>query len=215
MGVCYRAWYRASIAAVCLIMASPSARPDTPLYTHRTSQGVMVFSDTPLENGSLARRSYGSTTRRAMPANPCKGLSTSQLNARGQTLDSDFAQVAALYSLDAMLLKSVARAESCFDPRAVSRAGAQGLMQLMPGTASELGVTDPYDLQQSLRGGARYLAQMLERYSADTHLALAAYNAGPGNVDRYQGVPPFAETQQYIRTVLRFQQQYSQLASRQ
>ena len=98
---------------------------------------------------------------------------------------------------------AVARIEPCFDPRARSVAGALGLMQLMPATARELGVANPFDPEASLDGGSRYLARMLARFDGDLALALAAYNAGPGNVARHGGVPPFPETLRYVERVSR------------
>ena len=105
------------------------------------------------------------------------------------------------YAVSADLVKAVVRAESAFDPLAVSRVGAQGLMQLMPALARELGVTDPFDPRQNIMAGTRYLAQLLDAHHGNIELALASYNAGPGNVDRYNGVPPFRETKQYIKTI--------------
>ena len=104
--------------------------------------------------------------------------------------------------VDPALVAAVARVESGFDPRATSRAGAAGLMQLMPATAAELGVTDPYDPVQNVRGGAAYLHRLLERFAGDVPLALAAYNAGPAAVERYGGVPPFPETRAYVERVM-------------
>ena len=109
---------------------------------------------------------------------------------------------AARHGIDPALLRGLVRQESGFDPRAHSAAGAMGLTQLMPGTASSLGVTDPYDPAQSLDGGARYLRQMLDRFGGDPAKALAAYNAGPGAVARFGGVPPYAETQHYVQNIL-------------
>ena len=104
--------------------------------------------------------------------------------------------------IDPALLKGLVQQESGFDPNARSGAGAVGLTQLMPGTAAALGVTDPTDPAQSLQGGARYLREQLDRFGGDERLALAAYNAGPGAVSKYGGIPPYAETQGYVNKVL-------------
>lgn len=107
----------------------------------------------------------------------------------------------ARHAVPVAVIEAVAWQESRFNPAAVSSKGAQGVMQLLPKTASDLGV-DPGDLRGNIDGGAAYLAQQLRRYGGDLRLALAAYNAGPGAVDRYGGVPPFAETQSYVRAVM-------------
>jgi len=109
---------------------------------------------------------------------------------------------AARNGVDPALLKGLIRAESNFDPNAGSPAGAQGLTQLMPGTAAGLGVTDVHDPAQAIEGGAKYLRSQLDAFGGDETKALAAYNAGPGAVTRYGGVPPYAETQQYVQRVL-------------
>jgi soluble lytic murein transglycosylase-like protein len=110
--------------------------------------------------------------------------------------------------VDEAFLRAVIHAESAFNPNALSLKGAQGLMQLMPGTASDMGVLDAFDAAQNIRGGARYLAQLLKKFGGDEQLAAAAYNAGPGAVLRYNGVPPYAETQVYVKRVGELRRRY-------
>lgn len=118
------------------------------------------------------------------------------------SLDDIFERAAAKYNVPVSLLKAIGKAESGFNPDAVSRSGAQGVMQLMPATARSLGVTDSFDPEQNIMGGANYISQMLAKFDGDVSLALAAYNAGPGNVSKYGGIPPFTETQNYVQKVL-------------
>ncbi|HTN22845.1 MAG TPA: lytic transglycosylase domain-containing protein [Solirubrobacteraceae bacterium] len=117
---------------------------------------------------------------------------------------TEISAAAARNGVDPKLLTGLIRAESNFDPNATSPAGAQGLTQLMPGTAASLGVTNPLDPAQAIEGGAKYLRQQLDRFGGDASKALAAYNAGPGAVERFGGVPPYAETQAYVRKVLSY-----------
>lgn len=118
-----------------------------------------------------------------------------------QAYDEIIEEAAAIYELDANLIRAVMQAESAFDPYVVSRAGAEGLMQLMPNLADEMGVNNAFDPRDNIMGGVRYLKRLLVSHDGDIDLALASYNAGPGNVQRYGGVPPFRETRDYVRTI--------------
>lgn len=123
-----------------------------------------------------------------------------------ETLNDIFERAAAKYNISVDLLKAVGKQESSFNPTAVSRCGAQGIMQLMPATAASLGVTDSFDPEQNIMGGAKYLAGLLDNYNGNVSFALAAYNAGGNNVNKYGGIPPFKETQDYVVKVTAYMQ---------
>lgn len=140
-----------------------------------------------------------------------KSISTQKVKNPTRPLEGDFVnlikQAAERYQVDPHLVQAVVKAESNFDPDVVSSAGAQGLMQLMPQTAADLGVVDPFDPQQNIEGGTRFLSQLLTYFDGDTTKALAGYNAGPGAVDEYDGIPPYKETQTYVNRVLDYYNQ--------
>ncbi len=133
------------------------------------------------------------------------GTDTSAGNSNSQEAGSYQQLIYAMgqkYGVDPQLITKVIAAESAFNPSVTSSAGAQGLMQLMPSTAAAYGVSNPYDPVQNIAGGTQFLRDLLEKYNGNTSLALAAYNAGPGAVDKYNGVPPYQETQNYVKKIM-------------
>jgi soluble lytic murein transglycosylase-like protein len=164
------------------------------------AQKVAALQGVPVGSPSASGSSFAGALASAQSL-PSSGAATGGAGGDdifGPQIDA----AAASNGIDPALLKGLVEQESGFNPGARSGAGALGLTQLMPGTAASLGVTDPLDPVQSLQGGARYLRQQLDRFGGDERLALAAYNAGPGAVARYGGVPPYAETQGYVTNVL-------------
>jgi soluble lytic murein transglycosylase-like protein len=155
----------------------------------------------------FAAQLQAARTTGAPTATTATAATAASAGATPTAFDAQIDAAATRYGLDPALLKGLIRQESGFDPNARSGAGAVGLTQLMPGTAASLGV-DPADPAQAIDGGARYLKQQLDRFGGDPAKALAAYNAGPGAVAKFGGIPPYGETQNYVKSVLAFADQY-------
>lgn len=196
------------LCGACLLTAGgPSlAADDGIVHVYRDSSGTRLFSD---RRGFSADYVYIGKYGRPTAVLSCQGLTPAKLDARGQQYQPMINEYARAYGVDAALVKAVMRVESCFDVKARSKVGARGLMQLMPATAAELGVSDSFNASENIRGGVLYLSMMLKRFNGNTKLALAAYNAGPGAVTRHRGIPPFRETQAYVKRVLSSYKQYT------
>lgn len=138
----------------------------------------------------------------ALATHPCARMSVKALDKRAAPYQEAIQKYAAQYQVSEAVIKAVIAIESCYNQQAESPKGAQGLMQLIPDTAERFGVSDSMDSHQNIQGGTRYLAWLWKRFNGDLTKVLAAYNAGEGRVDQYQGIPPYRETQDYVRNVM-------------
>jgi soluble lytic murein transglycosylase-like protein len=183
---------RVGVGAVVLLLGT-SATAHAQIYSWREADGVLVVSDRPRASDVTALAVRGAPAIRATRVAPSSG---------GRYFADIIQQESARHGVRPELVRAVVQVESAFDPSARSAKGTMGLMQLMPGTAAELNVADPFDPEQNIRGGVTYLRRLLDRFDGNEELALAAYNAGPGTVPRHGNqVPPFAETRNYLAKV--------------
>jgi soluble lytic murein transglycosylase len=187
----------ATLGLLALLLAPAPAAAGGGLYRWVDARGVVHFTNVPKDDRwKVIRPPRGLTVAASGPRRPVR------------LYDPLISRAADIYGVPAAMVKAVIHAESSFNPRAVSRKGAMGLMQLMPDTARDLGVREPFREEENVLGGTRYLRTLRDRYSGSWTHALAAYNAGPSTVDRYQGVPPFAETREYVNRVLSYYRRY-------
>jgi soluble lytic murein transglycosylase-like protein len=173
------------------------------VYTYRQPDGVAVFTDKVPPDQRYEVMEFA-----CYACDPDSRVDWSATRLFTAEYQGPIARAARESGVDPALIRAVIHAESGFNPHARSRKGAMGLMQLMPGTASDMGVSDPWAAPQNIQGGVKYLAMLLEQYKGDVTLATAAYNAGPRTVDRYRGVPPIAETQTYVQRVRQLLDRY-------
>ncbi|RLB42680.1 MAG: lytic murein transglycosylase [Deltaproteobacteria bacterium] len=195
------------IAGLIVGTAAP-ARAD--IYRCKRADGTQHYTNIrePGRRCQLVVRSSKRSKPRASAKKTGSGTKSTRGNrsrdpARYSRYNSLIGEAARLYQLPESFIRAVMRVESDFNPTVVSRAGAMGLMQLMPKTARSMGVSDPFDARQNIHGGARYLRILANHFKGDLVLTVAAYNAGQGAVQRYNGIPPYKETQRYVRRVLK------------
>jgi soluble lytic murein transglycosylase-like protein len=190
---------RVFIVVACLVCAGtvfPLGSLHADIYMRRGPDGTLHFSNCPTgEDWKLYARENRRQYRYASYAKPRRKSSPAQYEGLIST-------VAKSYGLNPVIVKSVIEVESGYDPLARSSKGAMGLMQIMPQTANDLGVANPWDPTENVTAGTRYLSWLLRKYSGNLALALAAYNAGPSAVDSYGGIPPYQETTEYVKNVL-------------
>jgi soluble lytic murein transglycosylase-like protein len=188
-----------------LVMQPAPAPAD--IYRHQDSDGVIHFTNVPNDNRyRLFLKEYEKAARQTgLKKASYKGLPplAPAYASYMPDMENHVAEAAKFYDLDQKLIKAVIQVESNYNPLARSPKGAQGLMQLMPGTARDLEVVDPYNPRQNIIGGSRYLRYLLDLFNNDLQLALAAYNAGPERVNQYRGIPPYLETRSYVEKVMR------------
>lgn len=189
-----------AVDALLTAQSSGSISPDTvqKLLGFNPAPNIPVADSQNASMGNTAAVASGSQ------ANAASSASGNTSSSSSTSLDAYFEEASEKYNVDVKLLKAIAHAESNFNPNATSSSGAMGVMQLMPSTAKSLGITDAYNAYDNIMGGAKVIAEHLANYNGDVSLALAAYNAGSGNVAKYGGVPPFTETQNYIKKVLAY-----------
>ncbi len=181
--------------ALIVIMALllSAAVSDADIYQFVSPDGSISFTNVPTEKGS--RIVYKESKRKS-------NLRSAAENINKETFDAIASEKASKYNLDPDLVRAVIKAESNWNPHAISPKGARGLMQLMPSTANELGVYNSFDPEDNIDGGTRYLKQLLQKFNGDLSLALAAYNAGPARVEKNKSIPAIPETVQYVRRVM-------------
>jgi soluble lytic murein transglycosylase len=181
---------RCAIFTTILLLAS-SLPAAADIYMYRDRHGVLHFTNAPAKPGY-----------RLFLSTPKPGIGRRSPTDRFDQLITDAART---HGLEVPLLKAIIKVESDFNPQAVSRAGAQGLMQIMPETADLLEIKEPFDPLENIMGGTRYLKTLLERFAGNLPLALAAYNAGPTTVEKFNGIPPYPETENYVEKVIKYQ----------
>lgn len=183
--------FTCAMSTVLAALWAVSAHAD--IYRYVDEQGVWHFTNIKTDD---RYELFIRTPRRPSPRRP-------------EVYDDYIEAASRKFGVDSHMIRALIKAESDFDPKAVSKKGAQGLMQLMPETAATLQIKDPFDPRQNIQGGTRYFSELLKRFNNDPALALAAYNAGPESVENHRGIPPIAETKAFVEKVLTYYRQYN------
>ncbi len=213
--------FKNSVRITLLIGAISTTSLSADTYYYHQSDGSILLTDKKVnKKGYTLKKTYRSKRKHKLIKNKiifvknnknthnpnkrksCKQLSASVIRQKTHPYLPQIQKYALQYQVEENLIRAIMRQESCFKVKAKSPVGAMGLMQLMPGTAKDLGVINAWNPEQNIRGGVKYISQQLRRFKGDKRLALAAYNAGPGAVLKYQGIPPYRETQHYVRSIM-------------
>lgn len=195
---------RVFVSGLAILLATASwSRAD--IYQCKVAGGGVLLTN--MYTGGDCVRIMKETKR---PAATAAAPAPAKVGSTLVSFDDIISRYSNHYGLDDALVRAVIKAESNYNPQALSNKGAQGLMQLIPETARDMQVSDPFDPEDNIRGGSRYLRLMLDEFGGNVELALAAYNAGPNAVKRFGGIPPYQETQSYVVKVKNFQRQYRQ-----
>jgi hypothetical protein len=183
--------YLLGIVIVCILAFDASAN----IYKHITDDGTIIITNAPLDKKDkvIMKEEYTSDSLKTEDRKKLKDLYNDIAEKKAKK-----------HNIDYHLVKAIIQAESNWNPYAISRKGAMGLMQLMPATAAFLGVKNPFDPEENIDGGIRYIKYLLEKFDSNLHLALAAYNAGPALVEKIKGIPPIRETIDYVRKVINY-----------
>ena len=199
-----------------VLLLSHSVAFAGPIYVFKEPDGTIRFTNKPPPSGAKVQvfTGKGSLSLVSLPGHSRQSFLYRHHGGKHgkklftQEYDQIIRRAARYHGVDQYLVRAVIHAESAFNPRAVSSKGAKGLMQLMPGTAQDLGVVNPFSPSDNVWGGTKYLKELMERFKGNTVLAVAAYNAGFANVDQYGGIPPFSETRLYVKKVMALQTRY-------
>jgi soluble lytic murein transglycosylase-like protein len=210
--ICLRFFPRGVFVALVLLIMGGGSQAYADIYRYEAENGEVILTTSPLKGYKLlgvirsqdpgkAKKSPDRTSARDTSSTLRSGTAPAGSSGFSEaTFDGYIEEASRVYGIPVAFIKAVIKVESNFNPRAVSYAGAMGLMQLMPGTARQMGVEDVFDPRQNILGGTRYLRRLSDRFNGDINLVLSGYHAGPGNVEKFGGIP-FEATQRYVRNV--------------